>query len=625
MSDVGKSGGGQIVDIDQGGTLNVSLNSVASTASTGGAIDLDGVGGSFTVTGATTIAGIHSGDGVDITNTSASITFAGGGLVSTGSARGVNYVGNSGSLNLTGGNFDINTTTGRALDAETGGTITITGAGNNITSTTGHAVLISGTTSGGIMLESVSSSGGTLNGIVLVNAGSGGFTVTGLGSTAGSGGTIANKIGADGSTTQGSGIYIDNTSNVSLSNMAITGSFQNFGIRGNNVGDFSLHDSVISGTLGNNFGLNESAVSFTNLTGTALLEGNDISGGRVENLRVTNSTGSLDLTIQDSASDQAVFGHNNLNGNDSVLLETTGSASLTLLVDGADFTGARGDLLQTIASGTSSHDLTINDSNFNNSHANSVGGGVTIGGGGAGSDIIVDYRVIDSDFTGAVATALNATFTHQAGDIRGHISGNVVGINDGLSTAVGSSTGNGISVGLDKVAGPGDATYTATIENNQVYDVEFGTGGITVIANGGGAGNPAIMEVVVDGNIVAEMGDFALAAFYSLIGGSAFSGDFAELGLMLTDNVFDAGGADFGANAVIFDQISQDAHYYFPGYAGDSEGEFLGGTASADLDAFLVGDGNVMTNGAFAFFPGGVDAGLVTGVTGDPFVFPIWP
>ena len=271
-------------------------------------------------------------------------------------------------------------------------------------------------------------------------------------------------------------------------------------------------------------------MSFTNLTGTALLEGNDISGGRVENLRVTNSTGSLDLTIQDSASDQAVFGHNNLNGND---FGPVGDQRQRV----ADPAGRRRRLhrcprrpVADVASGTSSHDLTITDSNFNNSHANSVGGGVTIGGGGGGSDITVDYRVIDSNFTGAVSTALNATFTNQAGDIRGHISGNVVGINDGLSTAVGSSTGNGISVGLDKIAGAGDATYTATIENNQVYDVDFGTGGITVIANGGGAGNPAIMEVVVDGNTVAEMGDFALAAFYSLIGGSAFTGDFAELG-----------------------------------------------------------------------------------------------
>ena len=77
-------------------------------------------------------------------------------------------------------------------------------------------------------------------------------------------------------------------------------------------------------------------------------------------------------------------------------------------------------------------------------------------------------------------------------------------------------------------------------------------------------------------------------------------------------------------NAVYLDQISPDAHYYFPGYAGSSEGEFLSGSASADLDAFLTGQGNTFINGPFASFPGGVDAGFVTGLTGDPFVNPVW-
>ena len=134
VSDVGKSGGGQIVDIDQGGTLAVTLNSAASTGSTGGAIDLNGVSGSFTVAGATTIAGVHSGGGIDVTSSALAVQLAGGGLVSTGTATGVNFVGNAGgSLAITGGNFDITTTSGSALNAQTGGTISVQGGGNNIT------------------------------------------------------------------------------------------------------------------------------------------------------------------------------------------------------------------------------------------------------------------------------------------------------------------------------------------------------------------------------------------------------------------------------------------------------------------------------------------------------------
>src|SRR6185503_1947030 len=98
-----------------GGTLNVTLNGAESLASSGGAIDLNGVGGSFTVTGATTIAGIHSGGGIDITGSSVAATFSGGGNVATLTTTAVNFVGNTGSLALDGG-FDIVTTSGAGLN-----------------------------------------------------------------------------------------------------------------------------------------------------------------------------------------------------------------------------------------------------------------------------------------------------------------------------------------------------------------------------------------------------------------------------------------------------------------------------------------------------------------------------
>jgi hypothetical protein len=66
------------------------------------------------------------------------------------------------------------------------------------------------------------------------------------------------------------------------------------------------------------------------------------------------------------------------------------------------------------------------------------------------------------------------------------------------------------------------------------------------------------------------------------------------------------------------------ANYYLPGYAGSPDGEGYGGTASVDIDAFLVGEGNVMINGAITFFAGGVYAELVEGVTGASFVNPVW-
>jgi VCBS repeat-containing protein len=620
ISDVGKSGGGQIIDIDQGGTVSITLNNAASTGSAGGAIDLNGLAGTFTVTGATNIAGVHSNGGVDITGSSLAATFAGGGLVATTSLGqiGVSFTGNTGSLAITGGNFDIVTTSGTALNVQNGGSVSITGGGNNITNTTGTAVILRNVSSTGVTLESVNSQNiGTGSGIILDNAGTGGFTVTGIGSIAQSGGRLNGDNGLDGALTNGIAVYIANTSNVSLSNMVITNT-QNFGIFGTNVQNFTLRDSSVNVSHGNNLVLNESAIAFTNLSGIALFEGNIIAGGRTDNLRIVNNTGALDLTIQDSASDQAVMGLNNLNGNDSVFIQTSGSASLTALIDGVDFLGARGDLLEIAALGTSVQDLIIRNNNFTNTHTNTTagGGGVTLRGSGTGID--VDYQVENNSFTGAVGTALNATYSHSGGDVRGYIDGNVVGVNDGIAGLQGSSTGNGISVGLDRAVGAGTATYQVTIVNNEVYDVG-GFAGITLIASGGGALNPAQLEATVQNNIVDQLGEFAFTAFYAMVGGSALSGDFAQLGLDMSDNIFDASDALFGANAVYLDQLSTDAHYYFPGYAGSPDGEGYGGTASVDLSVFLTLAGNVMVNGAFATYPAiGVDASFVTGVTGDP-------
>ncbi|MDQ4087766.1 MAG: hypothetical protein M3177_07140, partial [Pseudomonadota bacterium] len=625
VTDVGVGGAGQIVDIDQGGNVSITLNSAASTASTGGAIDLNIVSGSFTVTGATTITGSHTGGGVDVTNSSLAVTFAGGGNIATGSARGVNFVGNTGgSLNISGGGFDITTTSGRALNVENGGTVSIGGAGNNIVSTTGTAVTISNAASGGVTLESVSSAGGSAAGVVLNNAGSGGFTVTGIGSVAGSGGSITGKSGTDASAaTQGTGIVVTNTANVSLSNMAISG-HSNYGILGTNVTNFTLRDSTVAGTNGNNAALNESSVSFNGLTGTALFEGNVISGGAGDNLRIVSNSGTLTLSVKDSANDQAVIGHNGSGGNDGMYVQTGGTAALTVTIEGVAFLGARADLLQINAVGSAMQDIAIRDSSFVNTHANTTSGagGVVIGSTG-GTNLSVDYVVTGNVFQGATGNALAAQFTGASGSMRGYIADNVIGIGDGVVGTQGSSGASGIIVTLDRSAGAsGSAIHTVNIADNEVYDIH-GTAGIHLVANGGGAASPSILEATVTGNSVDELGDFAFVAFYAAVGGSAGSGDFARLGLDLRGNRLDAGDADFGANAALLDQISSDAHFYFPGYTGSPDGEYMGGTASADLDP-LWADDNVFVNGGFPSFAGGVDAGLITDATGDPLTQPVW-
>jgi VCBS repeat-containing protein len=621
VTDVGKAGAGQIADIDQGGTIHVTLNGASSTSSSGGAIDLNGLSGDFTVTGATNIAGA-AGGGVDVTaGVNFVTTFQGGLAASTGSTTAVNFSGNAGSSALAiAGGLALTTTTGAGLQVQNGGTVTVTGSTNTIATTGGSAVVISHSTIGGagVTLQSASSLGGSADGIILDTAGAGGFTITGTGSVAGSGGTIANKTGANGLTLQGNGVYINATSNVSLDNMAITGN-ANHGILGSGVTNFTLIDSALSNN-GNSAA--EGGVVFNGLFGTASLLGNVIGGSAGDNVRVNNVAGSLNLTIADSGSDQAIIGStNNVTGNDGIFVQTSGSASLTLLVDGVDFQGARADLLNTNATGSSTQNITIQNNVFNNLQASSVGGGLLIAGT-AGTNINVDYKVINNDFTGAVGSAINAAFATKAGLIHGYINGNSIGLANGVAGSQGSTGGDGISVSVEKLPGVGTASHYVIISNNDVHDIAQGNGGISLSSRGGGSGNAATLEAIVHDNVINELGSNALAGLYAQVGGTG-GGDFSKLGLALDNNVIDAGGALL--SAVYLDQISTDAHFYFPGYAGSPDGEYFGGTASADLDAYLAARGNVMTNGDFPSFPGGVDAGGATGVTGDPVQLPWFP
>ena len=93
---------------------------------------------------------------------------------------------------------------------------------------------------------------------------------------------------------------------------------------------------MLSGTNGNNLALGESVGELHRPHRHRPVRGQRHLGRPRRESPSINSTGSLDLTIDDSANDQAVFGLNNLNGNDSVLVETTGTASLTLMSTGSN-------------------------------------------------------------------------------------------------------------------------------------------------------------------------------------------------------------------------------------------------------------------------------------------------
>ncbi|HEU0099254.1 MAG TPA: Ig-like domain-containing protein [Allosphingosinicella sp.] len=561
ISDVGSSGTGQIIDVDQGGTLNVTLNGAESLGSSGGAIDLAGVGGSFAVTGTTTISGVQSGGGVDVTGSSATVSLTGGGSISTGSTTAVNFVGNSGSLAL-GGGLDIVTTSGAGLNATGGGTVTVTGSGNSVTSTTGTAVTISGTTIGadGVTLESVSVNGAA-NGIVLANTGSaGGFAVTGTGNADGSGGTIANTTGRGVSVTNAhdvslanmnltnagtvdldatnnglstgdnldtnAAIHLVNATDILLDNLNISGGAEQ-GINGNNVTNFALLNSSISG-VGN--AADEDGIHFYNLNGTGRIVDTTISGSGDDNVNLQMQSGNLDLHIEGGSASNAVTGsgylfgirgtataninlqnatsQNNFGG--GIVADAFDSATMNVGVFDSVSTGNFNQL--SVSAGDNSQvDLDASGNTFTSGTGDSVAVGLS--GSSFDTGYVFDARLDDNTITVGNGVAADGIAVNNPGG--GTMN---VAITDNTISYAGTTRAILVQSGQD-----GNGTTRATITGN---DIDILLDGVGNAANGilaqnalVGPGNTSRLDLNIGG-----AGSLANTFTHSL-GGVTASGD----------------------------------------------------------------------------------------------------
>ncbi|MDY6950284.1 MAG: Ig-like domain-containing protein [Thermodesulfobacteriota bacterium] len=507
------SGGG--IEIDAGGTLDISLDSLSASSLIDEGVHLDSATGSFMVAG---------------------------GVISANGITGVHIDGNP------------------PLDLD-------------------------------VTLTSLSSAGGSAPGIDLKDT-TGSFSVTGIGSTADSGGTISGKP---------IGVRLDNATNVSLSNMKME-NFSDFAIRGTGVNGFTLADSLITGTNGNSSAADEGSVSFDNLMGTAIFEGSTIEGGWEDNIVVTNTApGTLNMFVRDSASDEMVIGLNHVdNGNDGILVESQGSATLNLTVTNVSFLGARGDLIQANALGTSTMDVTLRDNAFQNGHTNSLGGGVTISGGSATSNITLTYDVSGTTpnaqtFQGAVSSAITVNIVNGiGGDISGTIKNNQIGVS-GVPGS-GSSGGSGISVGATTVDNSASMTHTVLIDGNDIYGVDWWAG-IDVLAN-----YNATVNATITNNGMSQFGSAALAGIYTIVGGATVT-DTADMCAHIQDNQIDTTGSF--AFDIFIDQVSPSATYRFPNYVGPT-------TGGATLNTFLAGQNTLLPGG------GGVDSASAKNVTGGP-------
>jgi len=411
----------------------------------------------------------------------------------------------------------------------------VTGSGNTITATGQIALNVVGTTigAGGLTFRTISANGGS-NGIILDNTGlNGGLTVTGTGSTAASGGTIVGMTGADG-TTAGIGIYLNNTRDISLSNMTLTGTFGNFGIFGASVTNFTLRDSSLTGVYGSNEGLQEATIRFgtqaaggVGLSGSALIEGNVIAGGRYDNVSIFNNAAStLSLTVQDSTNDAAIFGHNHTTaGNDALLVEVRDGATASVVVSGVTFNGARGDMFQSSTQGAATSNVTVTGNTFNNTHPDitSGGGGIAITGGQNPSSYNITYNITGNTHTGSEGTEIFISLVGSSGTVSGVIQNNTIGTDevgsnpesDGSGTSAG---GNGIDIRLEKFAGAGTLTHAVRIQGNTIRDVS--ASGIYIRSNNQGSGTGRT-EATILSNTIEEVSGVTFGGISVIAGGSA--------------------------------------------------------------------------------------------------------
>jgi Bacterial cadherin-like domain/Bacterial Ig domain/RTX calcium-binding nonapeptide repeat (4 copies) len=387
------------------GTFSAASGTITGAA--GIAFDLDGGSGDVMFPGTLTNG---QGSTAEITGrTAGTVTLSGpitetgdadatqenGGIAVTGNSGGLTVVSNATktfstgedhaivmgtsdghTLTLSGGSLDIDTTSGKGLEATTSGTLNVTGSGNTIDTTTATALTVSNTDIGaaGTTFQRISSTGtGDPAGIVLNSTGSsGGLTVTGTG-TAASGGTIANKTGPNitsGSfntptgATNGTGVYLNNTRNVSLTRMDLH-DFSNFGVFALGVTNFTFASSTVTGANGNDLAQNESAMHFTNVAGAASITGSTVSGGSENNITVENSSATVNpLTISGNTIGPNGISGNAASGNNGVQILGSGSAGVTLNASGNTFNQNKSMALGTIFNDTSTLTADIGGNTF---------------------------------------------------------------------------------------------------------------------------------------------------------------------------------------------------------------------------------------------------------------------
>ncbi|MFY9574913.1 MAG: hypothetical protein WAV20_26215, partial [Blastocatellia bacterium] len=507
VRDTTLDGNGQALNLNTG-TLDAIFQSISSTNSATTGISLNAVGGAMT--SPTTTVTNPAGIGVDVQNAPAAAALSFGNTTADQSGgTGVSLVNNTGNVSFS--DLDITPDAGQRGFHATGNTGTLTSTSGTVSTSANTAVEIVGPSNASrtplsLVFTSVSTSSAPPNGILLTNVAGTGFTSNG--------GTINGTTGADGSSA-GIGVRLENANAITLSGMSISGTHQNFGIRGLNVNGFTMNNTSVTGTMGTAVTLDEAAVSFTDLLGSASVTGGTIGGGIKDNFRVVNTSSTLNrLTIS-----AATFSANANLGEDSLFIQAAGTATVNVTVENSFLTAARGDLIQTDVQSTGHLDLIFTGNALSNNHPNIVsGGGGSTFSAAASAGATFTYDIENNTFRDANGAALAVSGGNLNVTTAGTIQNNIIGL-AGVANS-GSQSGSGIAWVIN-----GGGTHSVNMDSNQVR--QYNNHGI-LIQIGASGGSPTNANVSLTTNTVQNPGninsDFnAIHLNHGLVGADNFT------------------------------------------------------------------------------------------------------
>ena len=406
---------------------------------------------------------------------------------------------------------------------------------------------------------------------------------------------IQNSTGADGDATTGTGIVLNDTRGISLTRMWIH-DHTNYAIYGTTVNGFALTNSVVnalSGYNGNNGDIDEASIAFTQLTGSASITNSEIRQGVEDNLRVVNTSGSLDrMTVTGST-----FSSDSGLGNDNIYFNATDNATLNATIDNNDFTSVRGDHIQATVQGTNGKgDIQFINNRVSNSHPTDLGGGIVLASAGSGD---LTYAINNNAVSGSKGTAIatgKLAGLPNDGTAVGTISGNTIGIN-GVA-ASGSELGSGIDV-----SHIGGGRHSVQILNNTIRG--YRDSGMLLFAGGGtlaGAPNDGSVNYTLTGNNVAQQNPTTSTGNggIHLNAGTNSTGeggpDRYQVCLNVSNNtITGSASAPTGSRELILRQRF-DVKVFLPGYSGPANDS--AGTLTAAMDAYWT----PRFNGAFTRF-----------------------